>query len=99
MKTSPAAAAAAAVSDKQEGDWLKSFLESTLSITANVKRLTTCDSAAPVLKISPSEVKKKKKNLLKKKIDTKAIFYSMEAPVGECWIKTYVYTHALKHLC
>lgn len=68
MKTSPAAAAAAAVSDKQEGDWLKSFLESTLSITANVKRLTTCDSAAPVLKISPSEVKKKKqkKNLLKK---------------------------------
>lgn len=53
MKTSPAAAA---VSDKQEGDWLKSLLESTLSITVNLKRLTTCDSAAPFLKISPSEV-------------------------------------------
>lgn len=53
MKTSPAADD---VSDKQEGDLLKSFMESILSITVNVKRLTTCDSAAPFLKISLSEV-------------------------------------------
>lgn len=53
VKTSPAAAD---VSDKQEGDLLKSFMESTLSITVNVKRLTTCDSAAPFLKISLSKV-------------------------------------------
>ena len=73
MKTSPAAAAAA-VSDKQEGDWLKSFLESTLSITVNVKRLTTCDSAALFLKISPSEVKKKKKKTYLKKNRHKSYF-------------------------